>query len=157
MGKRRNPPESKPDMTPFSDMTFQLLIFFLVTLKFRTLEGRLDAALPKDFGTTNVATKEVEKVDIAIFVTNKGEEQQDSIFKKYKRYSGRTLRYEVGSNRFTDLDSLRKFLVTLNADETPITIDPRKETISEDVVRVLDLVVALKFKKVSFSGSFEEE
>ena len=39
------------EMTPMIDVTFLLLIFFIVTLNFRTLEGRLDANLPKENGS----------------------------------------------------------------------------------------------------------
>ena len=39
------------NMTPMIDVTFQLLIFFIVTLNFRTLEKKLDYRLPTDFGT----------------------------------------------------------------------------------------------------------
>lgn len=157
MGKRRDVGEMKPDMTPMSDMTFQLLVFFLVTLKFRTLEGRLDAALPKDMGTQQIKTEEIEKVDVQIFVTNPGNLIQDPDFKKYKRYEGRTMRYQVGSQRFTNLADLRRYLEPMDKEKTPLTIDPRENTVNGDVVKVLDVIVDLGFKKVSFAGSFEEE
>ncbi len=38
------------DLTPMIDVTFLLLVFFLCTLAFRPLEGRLEALLPKDGG-----------------------------------------------------------------------------------------------------------
>ncbi|MDF1837417.1 MAG: biopolymer transporter ExbD, partial [Planctomycetota bacterium] len=38
------------DMTPMIDVTFLLLIFFMCTLKFKVLEGKLTAYLPKDVG-----------------------------------------------------------------------------------------------------------
>ncbi|MHC4780471.1 MAG: ExbD/TolR family protein, partial [Planctomycetota bacterium] len=38
------------NMTPMIDVCFQLLIFFMVTSKFKTLEGKLSAYLPKDRG-----------------------------------------------------------------------------------------------------------
>ena len=37
-------------MTPMIDVTFLLLIFFMCTLKFKILEGKLGAYLPKDVG-----------------------------------------------------------------------------------------------------------
>ncbi|TAH35008.1 MAG: biopolymer transporter ExbD [Planctomycetota bacterium] len=155
--KRRETPETKPDMTPFSDMTFQLLVFFLVTLKFRTLEGRLDAALPKDMGTQTFETEPIEKVDILLWVTDPGSKQKDSFFKGKDRWVGRSLRYDVGSQRFTRLEDLERFLSPMDKEETPITLDARKGTINEDVVKVLDVVIGLGFRKVSFAGSHEEE
>ena len=38
---------SEPPMTPMIDIIFQLLIFFLLTLQFVPLEGKLLASLPK--------------------------------------------------------------------------------------------------------------
>ena len=42
-------------MTPMIDVTFLLLIFFMCTLKFKTLEGKLAAYLPKDVGVNQMA------------------------------------------------------------------------------------------------------
>jgi len=44
------------------DVTFLLLIFFICTAKFKALEQRLDANLPKDEGQ-NALQKKVEKVE----------------------------------------------------------------------------------------------
>ena len=38
------------NMTPMIDVTFQLLIFFIITLKFKTLESKLHSYLPEDMG-----------------------------------------------------------------------------------------------------------
>jgi biopolymer transport protein ExbD len=40
----------KIEMTPMIDVVFQLLIFFMCATKFKTMEGRVDAFLPKDTG-----------------------------------------------------------------------------------------------------------
>jgi hypothetical protein len=39
--------------------------------------------------------------------------------------------------------------------ERPVTIDPRRGVVTDDVVRVLDLVLDAKFTKISFAGSYE--
>lgn len=44
--------ETHPDMTPMIDVVFQLLIFFLVSMKFKTLDMKLEAFLPKNAGVT---------------------------------------------------------------------------------------------------------
>lgn len=38
------------DFTPMIDVTFQLLIFFMLTIKFKTLDGKLSTLLPLDVG-----------------------------------------------------------------------------------------------------------
>ena len=47
--------EIKMDMTPMIDVVFQLMIFFMCTIKFKTLEGKLTAYLPKDVGVNTDA------------------------------------------------------------------------------------------------------
>ena len=49
------------EMTPMIDVTFLLLIFFMCTLKFKTLEGKLNAFLPKDVGVNTAPAEEKEK------------------------------------------------------------------------------------------------
>ncbi len=58
------------EMTPMIDVTFLLLIFFMCTLKFKTLEGKLAAYLPKDVGVNQTDAEPIEKVlgfDINLF------------------------------------------------------------------------------------------
>ena len=43
--------EAEMDMTPMIDIVFQLLIFFLLSAKFISLEGQLSSYLPKDRGS----------------------------------------------------------------------------------------------------------
>ena len=47
--------ESRLEMTPMIDVTFLLLIFFLTTIRFKSLEGKLAAYLPKGHGPDTTA------------------------------------------------------------------------------------------------------
>ncbi|RMH04606.1 MAG: biopolymer transporter ExbD [Planctomycetota bacterium] len=161
--------EVEMEMTPMIDVTFLLLIFFIVTLKFKTLEGRLDASLPKDRGTSSSQASEVEKVDIVIKVSNPGQLVPDPATAspaypegRLKHYVGRKLRYEVGSSTFTNLEDLSRYLEPFARtqqmrEETPVSIDPRKGTVYGDVVKVLDVVISKGFTQIAFGGSFEED
>ena len=60
------------EMTPMIDVTFLLLIFFMCTLKFKILEGKLGAYLPKDVGVQATDAPPVEKVDIRLDVLRPG-------------------------------------------------------------------------------------
>ena len=45
--KRERPkPQMQPPLTPMIDVTFQLLLFFLVTFSFRETEGQIPGSLP---------------------------------------------------------------------------------------------------------------
>ena len=162
----------KPDMTPMIDVVFLLLIFFIVTLKFKTLEGRLDAALPKDRGTSSATVEEIEKVDIVIKVANPGSLDDDpATGNRLKHYVNRVLNIDLGANTFRvrssvdqngdglwdDLKAVQNFLKPFDKEETPVTLDSRKGVVYGDVVAMLDIVIQAKFQKVSFAGSFEDE
>jgi biopolymer transport protein ExbD len=56
----------EPPMTPMIDVIFQLLIFFMVTLKFSTQEGKILSQLPKDkgLGPSDVTNPEINEVKI---------------------------------------------------------------------------------------------
>ncbi len=62
--------EVKMDMTPMIDVTFQLLIFFIITMKFRTLEKKLNSYLPTDFGL-NTSSAPVEENFITVKIRQK--------------------------------------------------------------------------------------
>ena len=54
--------------TSFIDVTFLLVIFFMVNLQFRSTEKKLDAELPKDEGLNPVFTKVVQPTEIRVKV-----------------------------------------------------------------------------------------
>ncbi len=43
----------RPNMTPMIDVVFQLLVFFLVSMKFKTLDMKIEAQLPKQVGLSD--------------------------------------------------------------------------------------------------------
>lgn len=151
------------EMTPMIDVTFLLLIFFMCTIKFKTLEGKLTAYLPKDVGTSTKQADPVEKVEIRIDVIQPGGRLNPEgtgpwsgegrfIFDK-----SRVVQYRVGPKRSTDLDEIHAQLKKLYAadPERGATIDARKGVVYEDVVRVLDRALEVNFKEITFVASFE--
>lgn len=60
-----------PPMTSMIDVIFQLLIFFILTLKVKTVEGKLLSELPKDKGLAPnpVSQPETQEVRIVLCVT----------------------------------------------------------------------------------------
>lgn len=135
---RRSPQrDEKADLTSMIDVTFLLLVFFLCTMKFRTFEGRHDAALPKHFGTGTEYAEPVESATIEVRVTQHGQ-----------------LGYRVGTHKFSDLGGLRSYLGTIPL-ETPVTIDMRENTIHQDFMSVLDQCVDRGFDQVTIAGTHE--
>ncbi|MDJ0975558.1 MAG: biopolymer transporter ExbD [Planctomycetota bacterium] len=70
--------ETEMNMTPMIDIVFQLIIFFLITLKFKTIDRRIDSQLPKDRGLAPTPAKppEFEKIKVKLFRKNKGVEAE---------------------------------------------------------------------------------
>ncbi len=69
MGKRRKmkePDAVSIDLTPMIDCVFLLIVFFIVAGKFKKIESRLDAWLPKDIGIDNRAKPDPDKFFISV-------------------------------------------------------------------------------------------
>ena len=169
--------ECELEMTPMIDVTFLLLIFFMCTIKFKTLEGKLAAYLPKDVGVNTSQAEPIEKVEILIKVLQPGTRlDPKSAHQKKSRdprlvapWNGdpgsrfvygtdRVLEYRIGPRKTQSLDELRERLIKAHKadDERPATIDPRKGTVYEDVVAVLDQALIAKFEEITFVGSYED-
>ena len=160
-------------MAPMIDVTFQLLIFFLCTLKFRTLEGKLGAYLPKDVGVNTSPAEPLEKVEVQIHLVKEGVKRAEwdsgveYIPEEHGRafqYVGREVEFTLGPNKTSNLATLRTMLekqvnVNRKPDGTarPCAIDPRKGVLYEEVVRVLDTAKEVGFTEITFIGSYEKD
>ena len=161
--------EINMEMTPMIDVTFLLLIFFLLTLKFKVLEGKLSAYLPKDVGVNTSQAEPIEKVEVYIFVVQSGSKiypkenadlqgqpfvpDPENINARYE-YKNRVLEYGLGPKRTKDLKVLAKWLKDAHEkdDEAPSTIQTAVNCTYGDVVPVLDNLVDAGFEKITFAG-----
>jgi biopolymer transport protein ExbD len=156
--------ECELQMTPMIDVTFLLLIFFLCTIKFKTLEGKLAAYLPKDIGVNTMQAEKKEKVEIVIKVAEAGvkvDPRDPSVpwsGKGRYAWSGRQMRYSIGPFTTMDIDKLRERLTKLYQQdpERDSTIDPRQGVVYGDVVGVLDAAIEANYRSITFVGSYED-
>jgi biopolymer transport protein ExbD len=158
--------EHKMEMTPMIDVTFLLLIFFMCTIKFKTLEGKLSAYLPKDVGTNTTEAEPKEKVEIILTVLNEGRRLSADGKGLWSGETGvrfiydstRRIQFSVGPKRTENVDDLKPWLTRLHdADpERGCTIDARKGVAYQDVVQVLDRAIQSDFTDITFVGSFEK-
>ena len=168
--KRIATEENKLEMTPMIDVTFLLLIFFMCTLKFKTLEGKLAAYLPKDVGVNSSDDPPIEKVEVTLRVIKEGtklepranNEEERKLWDgtpgtRYVYDTDRLVEYSIGPRKTFDLDELQRVLTDLHKadEERPATIDARKGTVYDDVVHVLDAAMNADFKEVTFVGAYE--
>ena len=157
-------------MTPMIDVTFLLLIFFMCTLKFKVLEGKLGAYLPKDVGVNTSQAEPVEKVDIRLDVINAGNKMRETKEglvpytaddaaenRRFVYDNTRVIRYSVGPKKTSDIKEVVKSLKAYRkADpEKKATIDPRTGVTNKDVVIVLDAAIDAGYDDITFKGSFE--
>lgn len=162
--------DCKLEMTPMIDVTFLLLIFFMCTLKFKTLEGKLSAFLPKDVGVNTSPAQPKEKIEIRLDVKNPGNKirpgkdaalysaEDEAKRARYVFDKSRVITYSIGAKKTTDIreveNTLRAFF---KQDPTrPATIDPRQGIITSDVVALLDVALNIGFTDITFVGSYEK-
>ncbi len=156
--------ETKMDMTPMIDVVFQLIIFFMCNIKYKTLEGRLDAYLPKDVGVNSGAAAQIEKVEILIKVVQPGERRdprdlaQPWSGKGRFEYVGRQLSYQIGPRKTSDLGEVAKILKELHRQdpERKSTLDCRQGTVYSDMIPVLDVTVDAGFTDITFVGEYKD-
>ena len=155
------------EMTPMIDVTFLLLIFFMCTLKFKTLEGKLSAYLPKDVGVNQSDAEPMEKVEILMRVRNPGTKYKDMGDGKLAAYTGegrfvygndRVIEYSVGIKKTSDLSEIETKLKTIHKEQPdrPATIDARPGTVYGDVVKVLDVALSADFTDITFVGAYAD-
>ncbi len=161
------------EMTPMIDVTFLLLIFFMCTIKFKTLEGKLSAYLPKDKGVNPVPQDEPPEPPIEVKLNvrkegtklgPRGKEVYNPNNSKHSRFtfaSDREITIRVEAKEYATVDLAFERLVVLHADEFQrergVKIDARDGIVYDDVVRLLDAVIKAGFTAVEFEGYYEPE
>ncbi|MCB9908661.1 MAG: biopolymer transporter ExbD [Planctomycetes bacterium] len=160
--------EDRMEMTPMIDVTFLLLIFFMCTLKFRVLEGKLTAFLPKDQGVLHMASIPLEKVQVDIHVVDPGQARNaqgtgpyvDPSGQSRRTYVGRILSYTIGTQRMSSLADLQARLAQIHAarpgENVPVVLQPFADTLLGDVVPVLDAALAAGFTQIAWGGAVDD-
>ncbi len=62
-----------PPLTPMIDVIFQLLIYFILTMQIKTVEGKLLSRLPKDKGLMSTAVDNPELEEVRIYICAGGD------------------------------------------------------------------------------------
>ena len=154
--------QTRPQMTPMVDVSFLLLIFFMLTIQFKTLEGLLGAQLPR-FGAAAVDAIPPEPVYVGLEVLNVGtrlELDSDRPWDgsgPFRFGPDRLIRWSVGPWSTTDRDALGERLRGLHRYEPDRTvlIDAFPGVVYAEAVDVLDAIRLAGWSKISFVGSRE--
>jgi biopolymer transport protein ExbD len=163
--------EVKLELTPMIDVTFLILIFFMCTLKFKTLEGKLVSYLPTDKGLSNVQEK-LEFEDAVIILKTPDTEwdrppaERTVIFFRngsntpFGRCRGLVIdkhdpkRVTPNLDPANTFEEIQKYLndVRKNAPEAKAKIDAQARSAHFYVVTVLNMMIEAGFQEISYSG-----
>ena len=137
--------EVRLSITPLIDVTFLLLIFFMCAMKFKTLERKVAAYLPKDRGLAKTKIKLEEKPKITVELKRKKGEQHTRV---------KLLDSEIGMDEsgFLLLDARITSIHNSNAD-LPGEINAWAEVPHADVVRAIDAFLRAGVEEITFYGA----
>jgi biopolymer transport protein ExbD len=137
--KKQTVEEVKMELTPMIDVVFLLLIFFIVTIKFKVLEGKLETELPKDVGVNQGDVELLEKIELRIAKAT----SNPAGF--IVQINGRTM-----PNMATLRSELTNWLKM--DDEARATLYPDVGVTYEQVVQVVDQCIMVKLTNLTFAG-----
>ena len=148
ISRRARLPRSKtklqPPLTPMIDVTFQLLLFFLLTTTFRQQEGQLPGTLPQIGGIT--AGQVVELQPIRIMLHPVGADRAGCIYE----VSGLAVAIDSPDQLYQAMIARQK---AVGSDEIPIIIQPRIDVRWRYVVEAFNQAIHAKFKNIGFASS----
>jgi len=168
--------EAESDLTPMIDVTFLLLIFFIVTVKFKTSEGQIQAFLPKDRGLNTSSPKAVTEQRVKLLwydphsdKPTKGKHGRCVLKVGKKRfanvgYAGDVCYYpKCGENHGSpDFAALRDYLAQAKLTYPkerggkhgmPVIIDARSQVQFKYVVRALNACLQAGIQDVTFAAA----
>jgi biopolymer transport protein ExbD len=132
------------NITPLVDIIFCLCVFFMVSFKFKQLEGKFDSWLPKGKGTVGSVQVEgiLDEVRVAMY---------------WDEASQRTIR-QLGNRRIQTDEELAQLIaeghaawVRMNKPDTPVTIDAEARVPWNDVIVVMNLCKKNRIDKIEFA------
>ena len=134
-------------ITPLIDVTFLLLIFFMCAMKFKTLERKVAAFLPKDRGLakTKIKLEETQKIQVELKRTK--EETQTRV---------KLLDAQIGvdDEGFRILDErISAIHRSQGNEETPGEIHAWAWVPHEHVIRAIDAFMKAGIKDITFVGA----
>ena len=142
--------ETQMEMTPMIDVTFLLLIFFLCTIKFKILEGKIPAYLPKDVGVnTTPVDKQLEKIEIFI-----NRVATVDVEDKAWVWDEKQIDIRIGPRKLDGLKQFHDIIKSVHAQQpdAKATLYPGRGTLYIDSVKVVNECLRANFTDITFGG-----
>jgi biopolymer transport protein ExbD len=149
------------DLTPMIDVTFLLLIFFMLTISFTTLDHKLESRLPKHQGGNPSEAPPSMPARVVIEVLVEGTRLEPvgdgpwSGVGPHRFGDDRVLRYTCGPRAFRALADVQRYL-TLELARDPeleLVVDARRDTIYADALAVIDLAGVVGIDTVTLAAA----
>jgi len=141
--RRRGKAKMQPPMTPMIDVTFQLLLFFLLTCEFRETEGNIPGTLPAKGNIIQEVESNPPPEPIRIQVRVSADRASAS-------YEMTGVQIMINSPQEL-YQCLKQRQDQLGSDEVPIVILPSEDVPWEFVVEAFNQAVRAKYKKIGFA------
>ena len=135
-GRRAKRRTGQPPLTPMIDVTFQLLLFFLLTCEFREMEGFIPGSLPSRSGRID----DLEPVKVTLHRSAAGT--------AYYRLDGSTGMIGGPERLYRALMNRQAVLGTADA---PVLIEPRADVPWQYVVEAFNQAKRARYTKIGFS------
>ncbi len=137
------------NVTPMVDVIFCLCLFFMCSLHFKQLEGKIDSWLPKNRGNRSQPVRPVLE-DVRVFL-------------RWDSAASRTIRRVGNRPPAADDQDLTEVMRQMAGDhrkagaaEVPVVIDATSDVPWKDVVHVMDLCVGENLGQIELTQPFEE-
>src|SRR5262245_5771110 len=132
------------NVTPLVDIIFCLCVFFMISFKFKQLEGKFDSWLPKGKGSSGAINSEdiLDEVRVALM---------------WDQDSQRTIR-QLRQRIIEDDEELSTLIkeahddwVRMNKPDIPVTIDAEARVPWNDVINVMNLCKKNRIDNIEFA------
>ncbi len=151
MGGSQNAEENPVaiNVTAMVDVIFCLCLFFMCSMHFKQLEGKIDTWLPKDRGVLQAPVEKVVLEEIRVFL-------------RWDASNGTTTRKVGNRPAVSTDDELMKIIVSMAGDfkragktEFPVLIDAMGDVPWKEVIHVMDMCKTEKMERIEFAAPFD--
>ncbi len=137
------------NVTAMVDIIFCLCLFFMCSMHFKQLEGKIETWLPKDRGVNQTQVDKVVLEEIRVFM-------------RWDGGSNNTIR-KVGNRGAVSTDQeLMQIILSMSGDfkragktEFPVLIDATPEVPWQEVIKVMDLCKKEQMERIEFAAPIE--
>ena len=146
--KRARPkPRMQPPLTPMIDVTFQLLLFFLLAMQFRVAEGQIPGTLPQKGKTEATPSPDIIE---PVFIKMRPVQLPDRSIGCLFEMSGVDATIQTPEELYNYLAGRKEKLGT---DEVPVVIHPREDVPWRYVLEAFNAAIKAKLKNIGFASS----